>query len=69
MSTDPNEESGSGSVPLIFAIVISMIIVSYAVLNMRHHASAMDEATPPAATKTAPSPAPAPAPAAPTTTP
>ena len=67
MSTDPNEESGSGWVPLIFAIVISMIIVSYAVLNMRHHASAMDEAAPPAATKIAPSPAPAPA--APTTTP
>jgi len=35
MSTDPNEESGSGWVPLIFAIVISMIIVSYAVIDAR----------------------------------
>ena len=60
MSTDPDEESSSAWFPLVLAVVISIIIVFYVVRNTRDHASAMDEAAPPAATKTAPAPAPAP---------
>jgi hypothetical protein len=60
MSTDPGEESGRGWFPIILAVVISIIIVSYIVRNTRHHASSMDEVTPPAATETSPAPAPAP---------
>jgi len=67
MSTDPDEESGSGWFPINLAVVISIIIVFYVVRNTRNHASSMDEATPPAATKTAP--APTAAPTQPTTTP
>jgi hypothetical protein len=70
MSTDPDEQSGSGSgsfFPIILAIVISVIVLLLVVPNTRRHASSMDEGTPLAAAKTAP--APAAAPAKPTTTP
>jgi hypothetical protein len=61
MYTDPNtpdvEESGSGWLPFILAIVISVVALLLVVPNTRRHASSMDEGTPPAATETAPAPA------------
>ena len=64
MSTDPNTpddgRSGSGWLPLILAIIISVVALLLVVPNTRRHAASMDEPTS-AATKTAPAPAAAPA--------
>ncbi len=65
MSTDPNtpdfEGSGGGWIPIILAIVISVIALFLVVPNSRRHASSMDEPIPSAATETAPATAAAPA--------
>ena len=56
MSTDPNtpdfEGSGGGWIPIILAIVISVIALFLVVPNSRRHASSMDEPIPSAATET-----------------
>jgi hypothetical protein len=53
MSADPNtpdvEENGSGWLPLILAIVISVVALLLVVPNTRRHASEMDEPQPSAA--------------------
>jgi hypothetical protein len=54
MSSDPDEDSGSDWFPIILAVVISVIVVYLVMPNSRRHALSMDEATPPAATETAP---------------